>query len=150
VTLAAELESTIARTPSAVFGELSALERYPEWLTASGVRRVDRLDAGPLAEGSRIRIEQQVAGRATTLEGVVTALELDRRIALRATDPQGITVEIDASLLPEAALTKVRWTIRVTLPMRFRFFESMVAPELRRAAAVDLANLKRHLESVAA
>jgi hypothetical protein len=83
------------------------------------------------------------------LDGVVTAFEEDSRLALRATDAQGIEVEIDAAVASAGATTNLRWSIRVSLPLRFRSFESMIAPELRRAVVADLANLKRRLESVA-
>jgi len=39
--------------------------------------------------------------------------------------------------------------LRVDLPLRYRMFETMVAPQARRAAGLDLEALKRRLESVA-
>jgi uncharacterized protein YndB with AHSA1/START domain len=149
VTVEAELETTIARGASAVFAELAAVERFPEWLIASGIRSVESLDGVPVGEGSRLRIEQRIAGRSTTLDGVITAFVPGERFALRATDPQGIAIELRAELRADSATTRVRWSIRMSLPLRFRFFESMVAPELRRAATADLENLRRRLEAVA-
>jgi uncharacterized protein YndB with AHSA1/START domain len=153
VTVEAKLETTIARGSSAVFAELAAVERFPEWLTASGIRSVEALDGVPVGEGSRLRIEQRIAGRSTTLDGVVTAFAPGERFALRATDAQGIAIELTAELAGDSATgsaaTRVRWSIRMSLPLRFRFFESMVAPELRRAATTDLENLRRRLEAVA-
>jgi uncharacterized protein YndB with AHSA1/START domain len=149
VTIAAELETTIARSVDGVFAELVAVERYPEWLSATGVRAVERLDDAAFGEGSRLTIQQQIAGRSTTLDGVVTVLVPGERFALRATDAQGIAVELDAGLLADGPMTRLSWSIRLGLPLRFRFFESMVAPELRRAATADLENLKRRLEAVA-
>jgi hypothetical protein len=43
----------------------------------------------------------------------------------------------------------LRWQLRVDLPLRYRMFEGMVAPQARRAAALDLEAFKRRLESVA-
>ena len=37
MTIAAELETRIGRPLPAVFDELVAVERYPEWLIASGI-----------------------------------------------------------------------------------------------------------------
>jgi uncharacterized protein YndB with AHSA1/START domain len=149
MTVAAELQTTIARTADAVFAELVAVERYPEWLSASGVRAVERLEDGDLTEGSRLRIEQQIAGRSTTLDGVVTVFQPGERFALRATDAQGIAVELDAALVADGPITRLAWSIRLGLPLRFRFFESMVAPELRRAASADLERFTQRLEAVA-
>jgi carbon monoxide dehydrogenase subunit G len=149
VTVGAELETTIARTTSAVFTELEAVERYPEWLSSSGVRSIERIDDGPIGEGSRLRIEQRISGQAATLDGVVTAFRRDEHLAIRASDPRGVTVELDAALAPDGATTRLRWSIRLSLPLRFRFFESMVASELRRAATADLENLRLRLEAVA-
>jgi uncharacterized protein YndB with AHSA1/START domain len=149
VTVSAELETTIARTADAVFTELAAVERYPEWLSASGIRSVERVDDGPIAEGARVRIEQRISGQETSLDGVVTSFRPGERFAIRAVDPRGVTVELDAALAPDGPTTQLRWSIRLSLPMRFRFFESMVAAELRRAAAADLQNLRRRLEAVA-
>jgi uncharacterized protein YndB with AHSA1/START domain len=149
VTIAAELETRIGRSVPAVFAELTALDRYPNWLIASGITGVELLDPTPLATGSRVRVQQRVAGRSTTLEGTVTALEPDARLALEARDREGIKVEIDAVLAADGPSTVLRWSIRVSLPMRYRMFEGMVAPQARRAATLDLEALKRRLESVA-
>ena len=149
MTITAQLETRIGRSPSAVFAELTALERYPQWLIATGVTGVEMLDPGPLAVGTRLRIAQAVAGRATTLEGQVTTLEPDRRLAIQGRDREGIKVGIDASVAADGPATLLRWTLRVDLPLRYRMFETMVAPQARRAAALDLEALKRRLESLA-
>jgi hypothetical protein len=149
MTISAELETHIARTVPAVFAELVALDRYPDWLIASGIVRVERLDDGPLANGSRLRVEQKVAGRAATLEGVVTVHEPDQRFGFEARDKDGIKVDIEAVLAADGAGTLLRWSVRVGLPLRFRMLEGMVAPQARRAATLDLEAFKRRLESVA-
>lgn len=149
MTLKVEFETRIGRSPAAVFAELVALDRYPQWLIATGVTAVEVLDPGPLASGSRLRIAQSVAGRATTLQGSVTALEPGRRFALQAKDREGIKVGIHAAVEPDGASTVLRWSLRVDLPLRYRMFEGMVAPQARRAAALDLESFKRRLESVA-
>jgi len=43
----------------------------------------------------------------------------------------------------------VRRRLRIGLPLRFRMFEGLAAPQVRRAAALDLEALKQRLESVA-
>jgi uncharacterized protein YndB with AHSA1/START domain len=149
MTLKVELQTRIGRSPAAVFAELVALDRYPQWLIATGVQAIEQVDPGPLAAGTRLRIAQSVAGRATTLEGSVIALEPDRRIALQAKDREGIKVGIQAALQPDGPSTVLHWSLRVDLPLRYRMFEGMVAPQARRAAGLDLESFKRRLESVA-
>ena len=148
MTIKAEIEIAIARPAEAVWGQLMALERFPEWLTASGVTRVER-EPVPLGAGTRLRIEQRIAGRSAVLEGIVTVWDPPRRLAFRATHPDGITVDANAVVVPEGTASKLRWSLQVGLPLRLRLFESMAAPEVRRAVATDLMGLKRRLEAVA-
>ena len=148
MTIAVETETLIQRPSGDVFAALIDIERYPTWLIASGIVRVERLDSGPIAVGSRLRIGQTVAGRSTVLEGTVTELVSDAGFGLKARDPEGVSIEISAALVPDGDTTRLRWSLRIGLPLRFRMFESMVTPQARRAAALDLEAFKRHLESV--
>lgn len=149
MTVSVEIETRIARPPSEVFTALTDVERYPEWLIASGIVRVERLDTGPLAAGSRLRINQTVAGRSTVLDGTVTVLAPGAGFGLRGRDKDGVSIEIDAVLAPDDLATRLRWSLRIGLPLRFRMFESMVGPQARKAAALDLEAFKRRLESAA-
>jgi carbon monoxide dehydrogenase subunit G len=149
MTVSVEVESRIDRPASEVFAALTDVESYPKWLIASGIVRVERLDAGPLRVGSRLRISQTVAGRSTTLDGSVTKLIPEAAFGLSGKDKDGVTIEIDAALIPDGSATRLRWSLRLKLPLRFRMFESMVAPQAKRAAALDLEALKRRLESAA-
>lgn len=149
MTIAVEVETRIARPPADVFAELLAVERYPTWLIASGIVAIERPDEGPPVVGSRLRMSQQVAGRSTTLDGAITDLEPDRSLGLRGRDPDGITIEIQARLAADGPGTRLRWSLRIGLPLRFRMFESMVSPQARRAATLDLEALKRRLEGSA-
>lgn len=150
MTVTVELETQIARPTADVFAAIVDIDRYPEWLIASGIVRVERLDPGPLAAGSRLRIAQTVAGRSTVLDGTVTVLAPGAAFGIRGKDKDGVTVQIDAVLAPDEMSTRLRWSVRVGLPLRYRMFESMVSPQARRAAALDLEALKRRLESGAA
>jgi uncharacterized protein YndB with AHSA1/START domain len=147
--IAAELETLIARNCDDVFARLADVRRYPEWLAASGIVSAEPVGPEPVGAGSKLRIGQQIAGRASTLEGKVTAFEPGARFAFRAKDPEGITIEIDARLAPEGATCRLRWALKIGLPLKYRFFESMIAPQVRQAAAADLERLKTGLQSVA-
>ena len=149
MTISVEAEARIGRPVADVFAALTDVERYPDWLIASGIVRVERLDAGPLQAGSRLRIAQTVAGRSTVLDGAVTVLAPDAAFGVRGKDKDGVSVEIDAVVSADDLATRLRWTARIGLPLRFRMFESMVKPQAKRAAALDLEALKRRLESPA-
>lgn len=149
MTVKVDVETRIGRPVADVFSALTAVERYPQWLIASGIVKVERLDEGPLASGSRLRISQTVAGRSTVLDGVVSVLTQDAAFGLKGRDPHGVTIQIDAALASDDLATTLRWSLRIGLPLRYRMFESMVEPQARRAAALDLEALKRRLESVA-
>ena len=100
--------------------------------------------------GSRLRIAQTVGGRSTVLDGAVTELESDSAFGLRGRDPDGVTIELEARLSPgDGPTTRMRWSLRMGLPLRYRMFESMVAPQAKRAATLDLEAFKRRLESMA-
>jgi uncharacterized protein YndB with AHSA1/START domain len=140
----------IGRTPADVFAALTAVERFPEWLIASGIVGVTRSDDGPLVVGSRLTIRQVVAGRSSVIDAEVTSLASPTTLSLKGRDPDGVTVRFEADLAPDGDLaTTLRWSVRIGLPLKYRFFESMVAPQAQRAAALDVEALKRRLESVA-
>ena len=150
MTIAAEIETRIERSPADVFEALVAVEQFPQWLIASGITRVELLDDGPVAARSKVRISQSVGGRSTVLDGTITRLDPGRGFGLEARDQDGVTIKISAELRPDGDGTALSWSVRIGLPLRFRMFESMIAPQVRRAAALDLEALKRRLESNAA
>lgn len=149
MTVTVDVETSIARPPAEVFAALIDVERYPSWLIASGIVKVERLDPPPLAAGSHLRISQTVAGRSTVLDGTVTVLAPGAAFGLRGKDKDGVTIEIDAVIAPDELATRLRWSLRIGVPLRYRMFESMVTPQARRAATLDLEALKRRLESAA-
>ncbi len=148
MTIAVQVETAIARQPAEVFAELRAIERFPDWLVASGIVGVELLDEGQPAVGSRLRISQTVAGRSTILDGSITELDPDRALGLRGRDPAGVTIEIAATLTAdEGGGSRLRWSLELRLPLRLRMFESMVAPQVRRAVMLDLEAFRRRVEA---
>ena len=132
-----------------MFAEIADIERWPSWLIASGIVRVQRSTDGPLVEGERLTVEQHAAGRSGTFAAQVTALQPPTRLALQGRDGDGVTIDIDAALAPAGDGTSLRWSIRIGLPLRYRMFESMARPQVERAAALDIEALTRRLESPA-
>ena len=149
--IAVTIEATVSRPPAEVFAQIADIERWPSWLIASGIIRVERSSDGPLVEGEHLKVEQRAAGRAGTFEAQVTALQPPTRLALHGRDGDGVTIDIDAALAPDDSSdgTSLRWSIRIGLPLRFRMFESMARPQVERAAALDIEALRRRLESTA-
>lgn len=147
MSISVELETMVARSPEVVFAALVDIERFPEWLIASGIVGVERLDDGAAAAGSRIRIAQRVAGRSTVLDGSITRLEPGRALALHGRDPDGVTIDIEATITPDGSASRLRWSLQLGLPLRFRMFESMVSPQVRRAATLDLEAFRRQVEA---
>ncbi len=145
--IAVTIDTTIARPPAEVFARISDVDAWPSWLIASGIVRVDRTTEGALTEGERLRVEQRAAGRAGTFEATVTALQPPTRFALNGRDGDGVSIDIDAAVAPEGDGTRLRWSIRIGLPLRYRMFESMARPQVERAAALDIEALRRRLES---
>ena len=143
------IEKRIGRSVADVFAFIADVERWPEWLIASGIVRVTRTGVLPLTAGEHLTVEQRAAGRAGTFDATVTTLESSRRLALTGKDGDGVSIDIGAELASaDGVATDLRWSIRIGLPFRYRIFESMAAPQAQRAAALDIEALKRRLESV--
>jgi len=144
------IETRIGRPVADVFAHIADIDRWPEWLIASGIVRVARASAVPLAVGEHLTVEQRAAGRAGTFAATVTTFEAPSRVALTGKDGDGVSIDIGADLTSaDGVATDLRWSIRIGLPFRYRIFESMAAPQVQRAAALDIEALKRRLESVA-
>ena len=155
MTVSIDAEVRIARPVGDVYAALIDVERWPAWLIATGIIRVQRVDGGPLRAGSRLRVEQSIAGRATTLDGDVTVLARDAAFGVQGRDREGIEIRIEIAVAgddlgPGQPATRLRWSALVKLPLRYRLFESMVTPQARRAAALDLEAFRQRLESGAA
>ena len=144
-------ETRIGRPVEEVYRHLVDLDRWPEWLVATGIRRIERARTGPAEPGEALRIEQAAAGRAGTFEGRVTRAEPPTHLSVSGKDGDGVTIDIAARLVPvEAPLTILVWEVRIALPFRYRIFESMARLQVERAVALDVEAFKRRLESVAA
>jgi uncharacterized protein YndB with AHSA1/START domain len=143
-----EVQVRIDRPASAVFAALADVERWPEWLIASGIRHVTLVDGPPLRVGTRLHIDQSAAGRAATIEATVTKLEPDARFAVDGRDQQGATTDIEARLTADGAATALAWRVEIRLPLMLRAFEGLASPQVRRAIELDLEAFRRRLLSV--
>ena len=147
------VDTTIERSPQAVFERIADVEAWPAWLIASGITAVHRTSSGPIAHGESLVVEQVAAGRPGTFTAEVAALEVPSRLVVSGRDDDGIWIEIEATLAPTegttGTATALRWTIRIGLPFRLRIFEGIARPQVERAVALDLEALRRRLESTA-
>ena len=145
------IETVIARPREAVYAALIEVDHWPAWLIATGILRVTRSAASPLAPASRLTIDQRAAGRSSVVEAAVTVMDPPSRFAIAGKDADGIRTELDASLATtDDGGTRLRWSARIEVPLRYRMFESMVAPQVQRAAALDVEAFRRRLESAPA
>ena len=148
--IAVVLETRIGRPIDEVYRHLVELDRWPEWLTATGIRRIERGHPGAAQPGEAMRIEQAAAGRTGTFEARVTRVDPPTHLSISGKDDEGVSIDIDAQLAPvDEHVTILRWEVRIGLPFRFRIFESMARPQVERAVALDVEAFKRRLESVA-
>jgi uncharacterized membrane protein len=105
--MAFSVTADIRATPQRVWAVLSDLEGWPEWTRS--VRRIERLDAGPLIVGSRAQIRQPKLPRAIWQ---ITSLEKGRRFTWTTRSPGlSVTAHHDIEATPEGS--------RVTLAIEF-------------------------------
>jgi uncharacterized protein YndB with AHSA1/START domain len=147
--IAVDWSLTIGRSPDDVFRHVAAIERYPDWQRATGIRAVIVDGNTPVGLGSGFRMERLTQGQSGTLDGKVTAFEPGRRFAFRAHDSAGFDIEADTTLSAAGAGTRLDWHFTMTTPGALRFLGSMLSSGIRKAAEADLGELKRRLEQVA-
>jgi uncharacterized protein YndB with AHSA1/START domain len=144
------IETDIARPSEVVFAALTDLATWPAWLIATGIVAITRQSVGPPSAGERLTIDQRAAGRSSTVDATVSAMDAPVRFAIEGRDADGVKTTLDAVLTPIDGGTRLRWSARIEVPFRYRIFESMVAPQVQRAAALDVEAFKRRLESAPA
>ena len=145
------VETRIGRSVKDVYRHLADLDRWPEWLIATGIRQLEREQTGAAVPGEAIRIDQNAAGRAAIFDGRVTRAEAPTHLAVSGKDTDGVSIDIAAQLVPvEPSISVLRWEVRIGVPFRYRIFESLARPQVQRAVALDVEAFKRRLESVAA
>lgn len=98
----------IAAPPEEVWAVIGDVERWPEWTPS--VRSIKRYDTGPLAVGSRARIEQP---KLRPADWQVTRLEPGRGFDWETRAP-GLTVTGCHWIVPTRAGSQVTISIRLT------------------------------------
>ncbi|HEX5543098.1 MAG TPA: SRPBCC family protein [Micromonospora sp.] len=134
-----EVSTEIAAPPEQVWAVLSDVERMPEW-TAS-MTRVRRLDEGPLAVGSTVRVEQPRLRPATWR---VTQYDPGRSFTWQSTSG-GVTTVASHELVSHG--DAVRVTLIVQQTGLLAALVGLLAGSLtRRYIVMEAEGLKRRCE----
>jgi uncharacterized protein YndB with AHSA1/START domain len=140
----------IRRSPSDVYAFITDVERIPEWQKIGGIRKVTKVDPGPLALGSRFTMEREARGNVATIDAEVTALEPGRRFDFHTVDNDGFVGDFATTLTPRDGGTNLHWSVRMQAPsLLYRLLQPVIAREIRKSADGDFATLRRTLESEA-
>jgi len=134
----------IARPADAVAAYQFDPTNDPAWI--GGVDRAEKLTAGPMAVGSRVRRLGGFMGR--HIEWVMEVVEMApaRRLAMHAVKspfPMDVSYEIE----PSGAGSRARIRIQGQAYGMFRLFGPLLGPMVRRSVAGDLCRLKALVEA---
>jgi carbon monoxide dehydrogenase subunit G len=131
--------------PEAAFDLIADFSRLPEW--DPGVLAAQRLDAGPLAVGSRFEVAYSFLGRQLPLSYEVRTCERPHRVVLRGGN--GTIRSIDEiSFVPRGRGTRVAYEARLEprgLAALADPFLQLVFPVIGRAAVRGLVARARAL-----
>ena len=136
-----EQTAAVAAAPDVVWEALVDVERWPTWTPS--MRRVRRLDDGPLAIGSRVRIKQP---RLVPVVWTVTELE-DGRSFSWAAEGAGVRSVASHAVRPMGAGTsEVRLTFDQTGPMA-PLMGTLLGRLTRRYVRMEAEGLAAHLRA---
>jgi uncharacterized membrane protein len=140
--------SRVARTvhieaPAAdIWAVLTVVEGWPSW--ASQVRRLERLEPGPLALGSRVRIS---APRLPASVWVVTEYEEPRSFTWESAFLPGVRLIGWHVLTPDASGTNVELALEATGALGRLLNPILARAIFNRNTRTATDGLKRHIEA---
>ena len=137
-----ETAVTVTAAPATIWSVVADVERWPEW-TAS-TTRVERLDGGPFAVASRVRIKQP---RFPPAVWKVTALEPERSFTWVSKAP-GLISTGDHVIEPEGDGARVVLRIRQEGALG-PIFGRLAARITRRYMEMEARGLKQRAEAAA-
>ena len=136
---------TIARTPEDVFTYLDDLPARPTWQTDITTTKV--LTDGPTAVGTEVKETRRVGGRTMTSKWRVTSHEPPRRSTFETYEGTMMRPSGVITVAADGAGTRVTFEMEPN-PMGFsKLLMPMIAGQIRKNIASDLANLKHNLEA---
>jgi uncharacterized protein YndB with AHSA1/START domain len=142
-----DYDVSIRRSPQEVFDYVTQVERIPEWQREGGVKKVMKEAQGPLAVGSRFRMERESRGRMATIDCKVTRFDPGSEFDFETTDSSGFVGDFRTTLTPVAAGTNLHWAVQMQPPnLLYRLLQPLIRREIVKSANVDFANLRMNLE----
>ena len=136
-----EQTAAVAAAPDVVWAALVDVERWPTWTRS--MRRVHRLDDGPLAAGSRVRIKQP---RLLPVVWTVTEVDEGRSFAWAA-DGAGVHSVASHEVRPMGGGTsEVRLTFDQTGPLA-PVVDTLLGRLTRRYVRMEAEGLALHLRA---
>jgi uncharacterized membrane protein len=138
-------ESVVVRRPrEALFALLERVDAFPTWLP--GVREAALLDPPPPRAGSRIRLALDGPTGPMKAAGEITELRAPDVLAFRTVEaPADLDARCELTSL-DPSTTRVRITVRLSLPGMLRFAEGMVRTRIEQERAAALDDLRVRLE----
>jgi carbon monoxide dehydrogenase subunit G len=135
-----ETTTAISASPERVWTVLADVERWPEW--TSSVSKVEKLDAGELAVGTRVRIKQPGMPRLTWR---VIQLEPGRGFSWTTRSPGATTVASHSVDAQGDGTVIARASLQQTGPLS-GVVNRLFGKRSRRYADTEAAGLKRRSE----
>lgn len=133
---------------SQVFAILDDVGRTPEWLTRC--TRIDKLDDGPNAVGTRLRYHYRDGGRSGEMEGEITAHDSDEHLAMVYRDKlMDVTVDFVARRGGEPGTTSLTHTIDIRTKGMGNLFAPIVKMTLPKQTTTAMDKLKALSEAQA-
>ena len=135
-----ETSIEIAKPQVAVFAVLDDVSRTPEWL--SRCTKIEKLDPGPNAVGTRLRYDFLQGKRPGTMEGSIAAHGPPDHIAFRYNDKM-FDVTIDFKLVGADVGTKLTQQIDIVpRSLMGRVLQPLIRRVLPKQTVTDLEKLR--------
>jgi len=133
---------SLAADPRTVWPYIADPTRFAEWRRGAGVTRAAPIDDGPMAVGSRFRMDVTTQGQSGSLECTVTALEEHRRFAFESIDKSGVSGSADTRLEADGSGTQLDFAFELRLPGAWRMMQPVINRVVNQAADADFATLQ--------
>jgi len=133
---------SLAAPPETVWPYIADPARFAEWRRGAGVTSAAPIGDGPMAVGSRFRMDVTTQGQSGSLECTVTALDENRRFAFESIDKSGFAGSADTRLEAAGTGTQLTFAFELRLPGAWRMMQPVISRLVNQAADADFATLQ--------